>query len=377
MERTLGIRLFRRNPDYDTSADAIVRVTASDVRKRLLSFYTALKAPPAIRIELPSGSYIVQFHDPAPAPFVEPSRTSVVEVFAQKRWRFSMRWALGLLSAMLLAVVVWIGFHRSWEGFTAANSAPWSAFLRRDRTLKIVFSDPNIVTLQQAFGYRLTLADYASGRYVPDTHPLPPEVTPLLGAFRGNNVAAVDAATALRIGGIVPPSHIQTFLARALRAGDFKTDDNFIVMGSPLSNPWVGLFQEYLDFEFQWDPERKEEVIRNKRPSSGEVPIYAPTVPGWGTGQAYAIAAFLANPNQAGRVMILSGSNAAATEATGKFVTNPPLVAQTLKSHGFDPSDEHLQFELLLRVTTVATSLNTFDIIACHRLSPPGEGKSR
>jgi hypothetical protein len=161
---------------------------------------------------------------------------------------------------MLLAAIVWIGLHRVWEGYTAANSTPWSAFLRRDHALKIVFSDPNIASLQQAFGYRLTLADY--------------------------NVAAVDATTALRIGGIVPPSHIQTFLARAFRAGDFKTDDNFIVMGSPLSNPWVGLFQEHLDFEFQWDPERKEEVIRNKRPASGEAVIYAPTIPGWGTGQA-------------------------------------------------------------------------------------------
>jgi hypothetical protein len=53
------------------------------------------------------------------------------------------------------------------------------------------------------------------------------------------------------------------------------------------------------------------------------------------------------------------------------------MVAQTLKSHGLDPLDEHIQFELLLRVTTVATPLNTFDIIACHCLSAPDEGKSR
>src|SRR5262249_58864745 len=96
-----------------------------------------------------------------------------------------------------------------------------------------------------------------------------------------------------------------------------------------------------------------------------------PTVPGWGTGQAYAIAALVANPNQSGRVMILSGTNAAATEAAGRFVANPEAVANALRAHALDPHEEQLQFEILLRVTTLATSLNTFDVVACHRLFPP------
>ena len=38
-ERAIGIELFGRAPSYDTGEDAIVRVTASDVRKRLLQHY--------------------------------------------------------------------------------------------------------------------------------------------------------------------------------------------------------------------------------------------------------------------------------------------------------------------------------------------------
>ncbi len=34
-ERNLGVALFGRDPAYDTGEDAVVRVTASDVRKRL------------------------------------------------------------------------------------------------------------------------------------------------------------------------------------------------------------------------------------------------------------------------------------------------------------------------------------------------------
>jgi len=61
-ERTLGIALFGRDPSYDTGEDAIVRVTASDVRKRLLHFYSEAGAGCDFRIELPPGSYIPEFH---------------------------------------------------------------------------------------------------------------------------------------------------------------------------------------------------------------------------------------------------------------------------------------------------------------------------
>ena len=39
-ERTIGVELFGRSPAYDTGEDAIVRVTASDVRKRLVQHYS-------------------------------------------------------------------------------------------------------------------------------------------------------------------------------------------------------------------------------------------------------------------------------------------------------------------------------------------------
>ena len=60
-ERILGIRIFGREASDDTNGDSIVRVTASDVRKRLLR-YDKTSAPSALRIQLPSGSYIPEFH---------------------------------------------------------------------------------------------------------------------------------------------------------------------------------------------------------------------------------------------------------------------------------------------------------------------------
>jgi len=57
-ERVIGMELFGRSASYDTGDDAIVRVTASDVRRRLLEHYGRYGATSEFRISLPSGSYI-------------------------------------------------------------------------------------------------------------------------------------------------------------------------------------------------------------------------------------------------------------------------------------------------------------------------------
>src|SRR5665213_2112697 len=59
-ERLLGVNIFLRRSDYDTGTDAIVRVTASDVRRRLAQFYSRHPDQP-LRISLPLGSYIPDF----------------------------------------------------------------------------------------------------------------------------------------------------------------------------------------------------------------------------------------------------------------------------------------------------------------------------
>src|SRR5580698_5733440 len=57
-ERVIGIELFGRSPSYDTGEDAIVRVTASDVRKRLLQHYGKYGTTSELRLSLPLGSYV-------------------------------------------------------------------------------------------------------------------------------------------------------------------------------------------------------------------------------------------------------------------------------------------------------------------------------
>src|ERR1700723_1562044 len=66
-ERTLGIEIFGREADYDTASDPIVRVTATEIRKRIAQYYQEPGHETELRVSLPSGSYVPQFHWPQAA----------------------------------------------------------------------------------------------------------------------------------------------------------------------------------------------------------------------------------------------------------------------------------------------------------------------
>jgi hypothetical protein len=65
-ERTIGIEVFGRPTSYDPSDDATVRVKAGEVRKRLGIYYSGEGAHNAMRIELPSGTYVPEFRQAEP-----------------------------------------------------------------------------------------------------------------------------------------------------------------------------------------------------------------------------------------------------------------------------------------------------------------------
>jgi TolB-like protein len=66
-ERMIGAEMFGRPIGYDTGSDSVVRVKATDVRKKLAQYYAEAKEPAPIRIELPSGSYVPKFQFEPPS----------------------------------------------------------------------------------------------------------------------------------------------------------------------------------------------------------------------------------------------------------------------------------------------------------------------
>src|ERR1035437_1347381 len=51
-ERTLGIEVFHRDPNYNTNEDPVVRTTAVEARKRLAQYYPETRNEPGNRIRV-------------------------------------------------------------------------------------------------------------------------------------------------------------------------------------------------------------------------------------------------------------------------------------------------------------------------------------
>ena len=102
-ERTLGIAVFRRSPEYDTSADPVVRNTASEVRKRLEEYYSEPGHEDELRITLPPGGYVPEFHEPtANGPvIIEQPQISV----SPRKWSRQRKWAIAACATAAVAIV--------------------------------------------------------------------------------------------------------------------------------------------------------------------------------------------------------------------------------------------------------------------------------
>jgi hypothetical protein len=103
-ERVIGIEVFGRSPDYDTSTDPTVRVAANEVRKRLENYYLKAGSTQEVRIEIPVGSYIAEFTEAELVPS-KPRPEVPQPMPAEKQHRPRGRNAL-IFSAVIIVLLI-------------------------------------------------------------------------------------------------------------------------------------------------------------------------------------------------------------------------------------------------------------------------------
>lgn len=404
-ERVIGVELFGRSPSYDTGEDAIVRVTASEVRRRLLQHYGQYGRTSDVRISLPSGSYVPEIileshrkrdldeenrvrQDSTSAPDTSlgtdstPKLTVTTHGDSGQKSSSEVRWGIRwitvgiILTAINIAILIahpgpfW-GTRSTRKAVEAISVLPWSAFFTSQNSTHLILSDPAMVTIQEFTGQEISTSDYANHNYIPEPNALSAETNRLSHfILRGDDPAEVDIPIALNIARMAQESSRKIIVhgARSIQLADLKNDDNFIFLGSPRSNPWSGLFSDQLDFKFVYDKHSNQEVIQNVRPRRNELQSYVPTALGWATGQSFAIVALVQNPDQNGYILLVAGANAEGTEAAGRIVTDDRRLSAVLQQCGISPTGPLQKFELLLRLKTMAGSPSNFEDVACHLL---------
>lgn len=399
-ERLIGIELFGRSPNYDTGEDAIVRVTASDVRRRLLQHYGIYGTGSEFRIALPLGSYIpeiardvptrtdtldekemqqpVEAHldvpVPSPMQMHEEASSSVEEPSLKpSRARRFWTWQKALLCcAGIVAVCIFSLWQTSREVRVNPGST-WEALFGFRLSTKLITSDPNIAEAQTLTGQTVTLSDYANQRYIPDREKVSPQTMILTTEIlQRDQAASVDTGIAVNIAQWMDQAkagQLTIQSARELRFPDLLKDENFILLGSPRSNPWALFYSDHLDFRFVFDQNTGQEIVENLHPRSGESSKYVPTAMGFATGQSFAVASYLHNPDHLGHVLLIAGADAEGTLAVADLMTDSAELRAVMSRCGLPLTSPVPDFQLLLRLSTMAGSPGHSDVIACHRLS--------
>ena len=141
-ERTLGVEVFHRPPDYDTNLDPVVRLCAAEVRKRLAQYYQSPPHGTELRIELNPGSYVPVFSHHVPdAPNLQliPADVSCKpERISQPKRTKRIYWVCGLITFGVIIVVISVlgtRYARPFQKHESAVEEVWFPLLTSSKPI--------------------------------------------------------------------------------------------------------------------------------------------------------------------------------------------------------------------------------------------------
>ncbi len=372
-ERTIGVELFRRSPDYDTGQDATVRVAANDVRKRLAEYY---RQYPEVRYRflLPVGSYVpemervarpaLQEPDGGLLPAVAPSAATGPSEAEGRRLAW---WPVGAAAAAAAAVVILLALLLPAKG-SPPESPDWplSELTQEGQKTTIVLADVNAAMLGVSRGSPVTLDEYLGpefGRGLAKIRETVPGIGNIVAASHLTSVA--DATVALRLGLALGPwrDRLQIRFARDLRPRDLQ-QGNLIFLGSPVSNPWVGKFEARLNFRERIGA-MGQRGFRNLHPRGNE-PVAYNSYQWTGTeGVEYATISLLPSESATGTVLLVQGLHQEGTEAAFELLTSENGKTKLLRALGLTRwTAPGKYFEVLVRFRAIGGVAQDTEIAA-------------
>jgi hypothetical protein len=332
-ERTLGIEIFDRELTYDTHQDPIVRVTAAEVRKRLIGYYQTDGASDRLRIELPSGSYVPNFQldenrtglsqppgvVPAAPPLTAETIVSAGDTIGlatpsdasqqanhPEAGSRSLKNHVRMWANVLAVLVILFG-----AGYFAYRS--YSAPSRN------AFWEP----LLGVRGPILLCAPALSNLRVPGPHTdLSPRTNLIDATTKFGQMAYSDAFAQTRLGYFLGRVNHEYRVQSSVQATFNDLQGGPDVLIGALSNPWTLRLTSSLRFKFLIDPVSGFSRI---------IDTAAKTQPGWQIDGSmhyedqtsdYALVARFRDATTRQYVVVVAGLGAQGTEAAGNFVTD-------------------------------------------------------
>ena len=341
-EQEIGSEVFGRPLGYDTSVDNIVRVNATDLRKRVEDYFLTDGQHETLVFEIPRGSYKPVFRlrgvepESASAPVqAEPQLPDEPSAALSPAGR-PLLMAAGVVILLLAVACGWL-----WEEnqsmlrpHYASRSTPaiasfWSEFLGARPDTDVILADTSFSLVEDITRKPIPLSEYLNHAYLSRI------ASPTLSQDRRDDLALIVQRNYGSLGDFHVAQDIIALdpLAKTLHlyyARDYTPpllkEDNLILIGSRKSNPWVDLFAGQLNFAVEYDPDSFTSYVRNAAPAPGEQQSYmTPPAPDPTTG--YSVVAYLPNTARNGKVLIIAGTGSEATEGAGEFLTSEDSMA--------------------------------------------------
>ncbi len=376
-EHEIGVSLFGREADYDTSQDNIVRVQVSQLRKKLDNYFAQEGLGDSLVVEIPRGAYLPVFRRRSvdSVSITQPvfSASTAIDIRGGGYSR-SLVVALSIAVLLFAAASLWLWLRptvpanvRTTDDQPSALASLWSQLIRQDTLTDVVLADSTLTILQDYSGGALSLDDLINRRF---NSVFPPTMSSgerdqLLSMVERRYTSFTDVEMMVRIMRLRQP-HIPVLAVHLARDYQIKSlkANNVILLGSKRSNPWVELFESHKNFRFNYPDRESQPIVLNSLPLTGEPASFVPVRDGIG----YSTVTFLPNLNRTGAVMILEGENSISTNAAGEFVTSEEHLAKFFAMIGYTPGKASPPwFEVLLRIEKLQDAPRSFKIVA-HRL---------
>jgi hypothetical protein len=377
-EQEIGARVFGRPATYDRSSDNIVRVNATELRKRIEAYFESAGADEPLVFEIPRGGYRLVFHHrvSAVAEVHEPERAepaSVSETAPRATPRtlgciMQLVWPVACIALAAACVVLYLQNRTMrkalypWEG-QPALTAFWGGFLDSHRQTDLVLPDDSASVMEDITGNPLTLGDYLTRGFIQQIQSSNMSSDRKEDVFQvlNHNLVTFGAVRAAQsLAGEIPATypHYLT-LARYFTADQIKRD-NVILIGGSKAVPWDYLFDDQLNFVTDYDYEHGRQIVRNRNPRPGEQAVY--TVPQEANSLiGFAVIAYLPNPSRSGSAIVLAGTDSDATGAAAAFLTSEDQMQRLRRTLH---ADRFPYFEALLKTSRLSGTFFDAELVA-------------
>ncbi|MGA3162475.1 MAG: hypothetical protein ABSC77_14805 [Terracidiphilus sp.] len=327
-ERTLGIEVFGRPPDYDTNAEPVVRITAAEVRKRIAQYYHEATKESEIQIGLPLGSYTPEFRTkhtpsksspnrgleplPGTADFIHtPIRSDAAGFIEQSRSRFSralpqwllrrpLAWSIGL-GLILISLGAYF-VHRALSMNREAQL--WAPLVQTQDPVLIVIGSGKLWLITPE-SPQTSLTDHMIGPY--------------------HHVSVPDTIAVSRLANVLQKHNRNYFIKEVSATSLADIRERTVIFVGALNNAWTMRLTDPLRFRFVPGNVARIEDTKNPQNSAWSVD-YSKPYPSLSVD--YGIVARYHDTYTNGNVLIIAGIGPYGTEAASEFVSSPQYLSQ-------------------------------------------------